>query len=47
MALAGEPSATACAIERANAQWKELELRKRSIVERMDDVERLEQDAMA
>jgi hypothetical protein len=47
MALAGEPSATACAIERANAQWKELESRKRSIVERMDDVERLEQDAMA
>ena len=44
-ALAGEPSATASAIERANAQWKELESRKRSIAERMDEVERLEQDA--
>ena len=44
-ALAGEPSATASAIERANAQWKQLESRKRSIAERMDEVELLEQDA--
>jgi hypothetical protein len=45
LALAGEPSTTPSAVRRAHDQWQQLELRKKLIVERMDQVERLEQDA--
>ena len=41
-ALAGESSATALAIEQANTQWRDLEARKRSIVDRIDALEAAE-----
>ncbi len=47
LALAGEASATPAAIHRAEAEWQALESRKKLIVARMDEVERLEQDATA
>ncbi|HMD74044.1 MAG TPA: hypothetical protein VKG05_09315 [Steroidobacteraceae bacterium] len=39
LALAGEPSATPAAIERARAHWRQLEARKRGIAARMGEVE--------
>jgi hypothetical protein len=47
LALAGESSTTPTAARRAHDQWQQLELRKKLIVERMDEVQRLEQDAMS
>ena len=44
LALAGEPSATPAAVERASALWKQLESRKRTLaaqtggLEALDDV---------
>jgi hypothetical protein len=46
LALAGEPSASASALERAQAQWRRLDERKRGIAARMGEVEGL-QDATA
>jgi hypothetical protein len=45
LALAGEAGTTPIAVRRAHDQWQQLESRKKLIVERMDEVERLEQDA--
>ncbi len=45
LALTGETSATPAAIQRALAQWQTHESRKKAIVARMDEVERLEHDA--
>jgi hypothetical protein len=45
LALAGEAGTTPSAARRAHDQWQRLETRKKRIVERMDQVERLEQDA--
>jgi hypothetical protein len=39
LALAGEPSATPAAVERANALWKQLESRKRTIAAQMGELE--------
>jgi hypothetical protein len=47
LALAGEPSATPTAIERAKSRWQQLESGKKAIAARMDEVERLEHDALA
>jgi hypothetical protein len=44
-ALAEEPDTTAAAIERANAYWKELEARRRSVGEQSNEVEEVRQDA--
>jgi hypothetical protein len=41
-ALAGEPSATTAAIERAKSSWEQLETRKRSITAQMGELEELE-----
>jgi hypothetical protein len=46
LALAGESSATPVAVRRAYDEWQALESRKKLIAERMDEVERLEQDAI-
>jgi hypothetical protein len=43
LALAGEPSATAAAVERANSHWQQLESRKRSIAAQMGELETLEE----
>ncbi len=43
--LAEESNTTAAAIERANAYWKELEARRRSAGQQMDEVESARQDA--
>jgi len=43
--LAEEPNTTAAAIERANAYWKQLEARRRSAAEQIDEVEEIRQDA--
>ena len=45
LALAGEPSATPAAIERAKSRWQQLESGKKAIAARMDEVER--HDALA
>ncbi len=45
LALAGEPSATPAAIERARAHWQQLEARKRGIAARMGEVEDSEHGA--
>jgi hypothetical protein len=42
-ALAGEPSATTDAVERARSRWEQLESRKRSITARMGELEALEE----
>jgi hypothetical protein len=42
LALAGEPSATPAAVERANALWKQLESRKRTIAAQMGELEALD-----
>src|SRR5713101_8119399 len=42
LALAGEPSATPAAVERANALWKQLDSRKRTIAAQMVELEALE-----
>jgi len=47
LALAGESGATPTAVRRARDQWQHLESRKKLIVERMGEVERLEQDAVS
>jgi hypothetical protein len=39
LALAGEPGATAAAVERANGRWKQLDARKRALAARMGEVE--------
>ncbi len=46
LALAGEPGATPNAIERAIAQWRQLDLRKRTLAAQMGELEDFEQDAM-
>jgi hypothetical protein len=43
LALAGEPSATTFAIERAKAHWRQLDVRKRTIAAQMGELEELEQ----
>jgi len=45
LALAGEPSATPFAIERAKSHWQQLDARKRAIAAQMGDLEELEQDS--
>ena len=45
LALAGEPSATTFAIERAKSQWQQLDARKRTIAAQMGELEELEQVA--
>ncbi len=45
LALLGEPSTTASAVERAKAQWQRLDCRKQGIAARMGEVEELERDA--
>jgi 7-keto-8-aminopelargonate synthetase-like enzyme len=47
LALAGEPSATPAAIERAKSRWQQLESGKKAIAARMDEVERLEHNVLA
>ena len=47
LALTGEPSATATAIERAKSYWQQLESRKRVIAARMGEIEALENDTTA
>jgi ABC-type transport system involved in cytochrome bd biosynthesis fused ATPase/permease subunit len=42
LALAGEPSATPAALERAKSHWQQLEARKRSIGAQMGELEALE-----
>jgi len=42
LALAGEPSVTPAAVERADALWKQLESRKRTIAAQMGELEALE-----
>ena len=46
LALAGEPSATPNALERAKLAWQKLDARKRAIAARMGEIEELEQDAI-
>jgi hypothetical protein len=41
LALAGEPSATPYAIERAKALWLEFDMRKRGIAAQMGELEAL------
>jgi hypothetical protein len=45
LALAGEPSATPSAVERAKAQWQQLAARKRTIAAQMAELEALEDAA--
>jgi hypothetical protein len=45
LALAGEPSATPAAVERANAHWQQLDARKREIAAQMGELEALEDAA--
>jgi hypothetical protein len=45
LALAGEPSASAFAIERAKALWQQFDSRKRTIAAQMGELEELEQVA--
>ena len=45
LAFAGEPSATAFAIERAKSNWQQLDARKRTIAAQMGELEELEQVA--
>ena len=45
LALAGEPSATPVAIERAKALWQQFDSRKRTIAAQMGELEELEQVA--
>lgn len=45
LALAGEPSATAFAIDRAKFQWQRLHARKRTLAAQMGELEELEQVA--
>ena len=42
-ALAGEPSTTPFAIERAKCRWQHLDVRKRTIGAQLGEVEELEQ----
>jgi hypothetical protein len=42
-ALAGEPSTTPFAIERAKCRWQQLDVRKRTIGAQLGEVEELEQ----
>jgi hypothetical protein len=46
-ALAGEPSATRAAIERAKVTWQTLDARKRAIAARMGELEEQDQAASA
>jgi hypothetical protein len=46
-ALAGEPSATRAAIERAKVTWQKLDARKRAIAARMGELEEQDQAASA
>src|ERR1700737_424775 len=43
LALAGEPSATPAAVERAKSYWKQLDSRKRTIAPQMAELEPLEE----
>jgi hypothetical protein len=45
LALAGEPSATPAALERAKSNWQQLDSRKRAIAVRMGEIEELEHDS--
>jgi hypothetical protein len=45
LALAGEPSATPSAIDRAKSLWQQLESRKRTIAAQMGELESLEDAA--
>jgi hypothetical protein len=45
LALAGEPSTTHFAIERAKSRWQQLDVRKRTIAAQMGDLKELEQDS--
>jgi hypothetical protein len=45
LALAGEPSSTPAAIERANAHWRQLDARKRTLAAQMGELESLEDAA--
>ncbi len=45
LALAGEPSATPMAVERAKAQWQQLAASKRTIAAQMGELEALEDTA--
>jgi hypothetical protein len=45
LALAGGPSATPFAIERAKTHWQRFDSRKRTIAAQMGELEELEQDA--
>ncbi len=44
LALAGEPSTTPVAVERAKSRSQQLDVRKRTIAAQMGDLEELEQD---
>lgn len=47
LALVGEPSATAAAIQRAKATWQKLDARKCGIAARMGEIEEQDQAASA
>lgn len=47
LALSGEAGTTPSATRRAHAQWLRFEAHKKLIVERMDEVERLEHDSVS
>ena len=44
-ALAGEPGATACSVQRAAVRWQQIEARKRSIVAGIETMDRLAREA--
>jgi hypothetical protein len=46
LAITGESNSTLTAVRRAHDQWQQLESSKKLIVERMDEIERLEQHAV-
>jgi hypothetical protein len=45
LALAGEPSATPAAVDRAKSLWQQIESRKRTIAAQMGELESLEDAA--
>jgi hypothetical protein len=45
LALAGEPSATPAAVERAKSHWQTLDSRRRTIAAQMGELEALEDAA--
>jgi hypothetical protein len=47
LALAGEPSATPAAVQRAKATWQKLDTRKCAIAARMGELEEKDQAASA